>query len=69
MSTVTMYFVDGDAGVTFAASGEERTLVASLYRKLRTAFGPLSTAPRDITDLADKIADAFGGECVLQVER
>lgn len=64
-----MYFVDGDAGITFVASGPEQTAVASLYRKLRTAFGPLSTAPRDAADLADKVADAFGGECSLEIER
>jgi hypothetical protein len=64
-----MYFVDGDAGVTFAASGEERKLVPMLWRKLRTAYGPLSTLPRDAADLAAKVADAFGGECVLEIER
>lgn len=67
---VILYFIDGDAGVTFASSsGDEKAVVNRLYRKLKTNDGPLSTAPRDAEDLADKIADAFGGECSLCIER
>jgi hypothetical protein len=61
---VTLFFIDGDAGVTFGVTKPtEAQAVAAVYRKIKTDEGPLSVEPKTLTDLADAVADAFGGEC------
>jgi hypothetical protein len=69
MANVTLKFIDGDAGSTFEITAPEDVAVKSIYRKIKCDAGPLSVQPRDAVDLADRISDAFGGECGLEILR
>lgn len=62
--SVTIYFIDGDAGVTFGVTKPtEAEAVATVYRKIACPEGPLSVEPKTIQELSDAVANAFGGEC------
>jgi hypothetical protein len=39
-----------------------------VHRKIKTDVGPLSVALSTISELADAVADAFGGECSIDAE-
>jgi hypothetical protein len=67
--SVTIFFIDGDAGVTFGVTKPtEAQAVAAVHRKIKTDAGPLSVALSTISELADAVADAFGGECGIDAE-
>lgn len=67
--SVTIYFEDGDGGVTFAATKPtEREAVDALFNKIKCDEGPLSVQPLNFVALADAVSDAFGGECAVVMD-
>ena len=58
--------VDADGEqVFFSIAHREDTAMLALWNYIKTDFGPLSNKPESLTELADAIADAYGGELSL----